>query len=172
MDGKMKKTTNYSHRSIMWLIYMRTILELSITYDDSGKIKTHKLTMTALQVYTQICNIERHIFQRSIKDRDKYMKAHEMSKPVWKKSLDVMGEDYLIFLDPILATLYSANEREMKSIGLNPTLFMRMYDSYFAKYNCELEVQSVAPVDVIVKETERVLFEYKKENKRESTLFI
>ena len=162
----MRKEISYSHKSIMWLIYLRTLLELAIEYDEKKKVIRHSLTTTAWQIYRQICNIERHIYNKSEQLRNKYIEAHDMSKPVWAKSLEKTGEKYQIYIEPILATLYSENEKEMTYIGLMPTLFMRLYDNYFLKYDCELEVESVSPVDTIVKETEKALFEFKKEKKR------
>lgn len=155
-----------SHKAIMALIFMRTLLELCIKYDDEGKVKEHVLTITAWQLYNRIRDIETAIYNKSAKHKEKYIEAHELSKPVWKKSLEAMGEEYQIFIEPIVATLYSEMESELKRIGLLPVLPMRMYDQYFEKYQCELEVESVKPVDVIVKETDKALFEFKKQKKR------
>ena len=164
---KQSTIDSVSHKTIMWLIYMRTILELCIKYDDKGDVKEHVLTPTAWIIYKRICDIERTIFNKSDRLRSKYIEAHSLSRPVWAKSLDAMGENYSIYIEPIVATLYTAHEKELKHIGLLPAPFMALYDAYFAKYNCDLEVESVKPIDVIVKETEKVLFDFKKEQKRE-----
>lgn len=163
---KRNNIESVSHKSIMFMIYLRTLLELSIEYDKDGNIIGNSLTTTANQIYRQICNIEKTIYNKSMKLREKYLEAHDLTKKVWKKSVDSFDSNYQIYLEPIIATLYTQNEHELKHIGLNPTLFMRMYDNYYVTSNCELEVQSVKPVDVIVKETEKALFEFKKEQKR------
>ena len=150
----------------MWLIYMRTLLELCVRYDDKGNVKESVLTPSASIVYKRICDLERAIYNRDKRLKDKYIEAHTMSKPVWKRALDSMGDNYSIYIEPIVSTLYTENEKELKRIGLLPAPFMAMYDLYYAKYDCDLEVQSVAPVDVIVKETEKEIFEFKKMQKR------
>ena len=163
---KQSPIENISHKTIMFLIFMRTILELCIKYDDKGDIQTHVLTPTAWIIYKRICDIERAIYQKSDRLKNKYIEAHELSKPVWKASLDAMGEYYSIYIEPLVATLYTEHSKELKHIGLLPAPFMSLYDAYYAKYNCDLEVESVKPIDVILKNTEKVLFDWKKESKR------
>jgi len=155
-----------SHKDIMFLIYMRTILELCVRYDDNGNVKEHVLTPTAWGIYNRIAGIEKCIYNQSQAMKVKYIQAHELCKPVWEKSLKAMGENYSIYIEPLCASLYSAHESSLKKLGLISSQFMFMYDQYFLKHNCDLEVESVKPIDVIVKETEKVIFEFKKQQKR------
>lgn len=79
---KQSPLDSVSHKTIMWLIYMRTILELCIKYDDKGDAKEHVLTPTAWIIYKRICDIERTVFNKSERLRSKYIEAHSLSKPV------------------------------------------------------------------------------------------
>lgn len=167
---KQSQLDSVSHKTIMWLIYMRTILELAIEYKNvngSNQVQSHKLSPTAWGIYCRIVMLEDAIQSKSEKLRIKYLEALEMSKPVWKKSLDMTGSDYSIYIEPIIGTLYSKHKRGLNSIGLGYAPFGRLYDLYFNKHECDLEVESNKPVDIIVKETEKVLFDFKKEQKRE-----
>lgn len=76
------------------------------------------------------------------------------------------GSDYEIYLEPIVGTMYSVHKRELNAIGLGYAPFGRLYDLYFNRHECDLEVESNKPVDIIIKETEKVLFDFKKERKR------
>jgi hypothetical protein len=167
---KQSPIDSVSHKSIMIMIFMRTLLELCIKYDDNGNVKEHVLTPSAWIIYKRICELERTIYQKSKALKAKYIEAHEMSKPVWKASLDAMGDKYSIYIEPIVSTLYTEHEKELKRLGLLPAPFMALYDLYYAKHNCDLEVESVKPIDVIMKETEKALFEFKKNKKRENGL--
>ena len=71
-----------------------------------------------------------------------------------------------VYIEPIVSTLYTEHEKELTKLGLFPKLFMLMYDDYFLENDCALEVESITPVDIIVKETDRAIFEFKKSNKR------
>lgn len=167
----MKKSPleSVSHKTIMWLIYMRTILELGIVYKnvgDSKQVHSHTLSPTAWGIYCRIIMLEEAIRNKSEKLKAKYLEALEMSKPAWAKALDMTEGDYEIYLEPIVGSMYSHHKRELNTIGLGYAPFGRLYDMYFNKHDCDLEVESNKPVDIIIKETEKVLFEFKKERKR------
>lgn len=167
---KQSPLDSVSHKTIMWLIYMRTILELAIVYkkvNGSNQVQSHALSPTAWGIYCRIVMLEDAIQSKSEKLRSKYLEALDISKPVWQKSLDMTGSDYPIYLEPIVGTLYSKHKRELNAIGLGYAPFGRLYDLYFNKHECDLEVESNRPVDIIVKETDKALFEFKKQQKRE-----
>lgn len=137
-------------------------------YDENGKVQEHRLSPTAWGIYNRIASIEKYIYNKSKALKEKYIEAHEISKPVWEKSLKTMGENYSIYIEPLCASLYASHESSLKKLGLISSQFMFMYDQYFLKYDCALEVESVKPIEVIIKETERELFEWKKQQKRKA----
>jgi len=166
---KQSPLESVSHKTIMWLIYMRTILELAIVYKDVGgskQVHSHTLSPTAWGIYCRILIIEEAIRNKSEKLKAKYSEALEMTKPAWAKALDMRGRDNAIYIEPIVGTMYSKHNRELNAIGLGYAPFGRLYDLYFNKHDCDLEVESNKPVDIIIKETDKVLFEFKKERKR------
>ena len=110
--------------------------------------------------------LEEAIRNKSEKLRIKYQEALDMTIPAWGKALDMTGSDYAIYIEPIVGTMYSKHKRELNAIGLGYAPFGRLYDLYFNKHDCDLEVESNKPVDIIIKETDKVLFEFKKERKR------
>ncbi len=162
----MSPIQEINHKSIMWLIFMRTLLELCVEYSADGKVVSHTLTANAKKIYDRITTLERTIYRKSDQLKKIYLEAHELSKGVWSKSLDAVGSEYEIYIEPIVSTLYTEHEKELTKLGLFPKLFMLIYDSYYEEHDCALEVESITPVDIIVKETERAIFEFKKINKR------
>lgn len=148
---------------------MRTILELGIEYETANgthRVKYHTLSPTLWGIYTRIVMIEDGIQRKSERLRNKYIESLEMTKPVWAKSIDMTGSDYSIFIEPMIGALYTIHQRELKAVGLLYAPIGRAYDRYFNTFNCELEQQSHKPIDIIAKETEKVLFDFKKEQKR------
>lgn len=165
----MKKSAidNVSYKAIMYLVFIRTTLDLAVDeVNESGVPIKHKLTNTAFIIYNQIVTLEKTIYRKNKALSERYIKAHEMCKPIWNKAKEDMGENYAVYLDPLAVGLYYDAKSDLKAIGLNDWLFNNMMDSYMERSDCELEAQSTRPAMVVRKEVEKALFEMKKKDKR------
>ena len=165
----MKKSPidNVSYKAIMYLVFIRTVLHLSVDEENGEGIPTkHALTKTAFILYCNIIALEKTIYRKNKTLADRYIKAHEMCKPIWDKAKEVMGDNYAICLEPLAVGLYFDAKQDLKSIGLNEWIFNQMMDSYVERNDCALEVESTRPALVVRKEVEKALFEMKKQSKR------
>ena len=156
---------NPSRKDILSLIYIRTILELKITYDDKGRVKDFGgLSTTMKMIYNRCVDIEKYLFNNK-SHRPIYMDALEVAKIVWPLA-KAEKDDFTIHLEPVVAGLYFDRETELKKIGLHSKQFSDMYDSYFLATDCDLEVISRDLVDDIYRLTDKVLWDRSKERKR------
>lgn len=81
---KQSPLESVSHKTIMWLIYMRTILELAIVYKnvgDSKQVQSHTLSPTAWGIYCRIIILEEAIRNKSEKLKSKYLEAWSCQNP-------------------------------------------------------------------------------------------
>lgn len=165
----MKKSNidNVSYKAIMYLVFIRTVLHLSVEEENGEGIPIkHNLTKTAFIIYCNIIALEKTIYRKNKTLADRYIKAHEMCKPIWNKAKEAMGDGYSIYLEPLSTALYFDAKKDLKSVGLNEWLFNQMMDSYVDRNDCDLEVQSTRPALVVRQEVEKALFEMKKKDKR------
>ena len=151
-----------SLRAILTLIYMRTVLEIVIEYNESGTIVSHGLTPITLRIYNSITNFEKAIYK---KNKKLYMKASDISKIAYPISRDKFP-NHEIFLEPMVCGLYYSSKKDMKNICFVSSLIDDMIDQYYFRTNCDGEVESVLPIDDLWKETEKAIFEYNKMEKR------
>lgn len=158
-----------SHKAIMYLIFIRTILDLAVeTMTDEGIPIKHNLTHTALLIYKQGIALEKAIYRKNKRLSDKYIESNELCRPVWSSTKETMGDNYKMYLEPLVTALYYDCRNELKAIGMNNWLFDQLMDSYFTKHNCALEPEYTRIAKVVQKQTEKALFEFKKLKKREA----
>lgn len=151
-----------SLKGILNLIYMRTILELAVEYDNNGSIEEHRLSKVGLRTYGYIVNNEKTMFRLNPK---LYRKALAISKIAYPKAKDKYP-DYEIYLEPLVYDLYWSQEKAMKQMLVLSGVFNDLYDNYWIEHECALERQSTKPTKVIWEETDKAIFEYKKLEKR------
>jgi hypothetical protein len=155
---------NPSRKDILALIFIRTIVELEITYDNGMVIDWGRMSTTMKIIYNRIVDIEKFLF-KSKEMRPLYIECLEIAKVVWPR-VKADNDDYAIHLEPVMCGLYFDRERELKKLGLHSKQFSDLYDSYYTTSDCDLEVQSRELVDEIYKMSDKVIFEKAKENKR------
>lgn len=165
---KQSSIDNVGHKAIMYLIFLRTTLDLAVEeVNEFGTPIKHSLTKQAFIIYKQIVTLEKTIYNKNKRLSEKYVEAHTMCKPIWDKAKEEMGSNYHIYLEPLVTALYYDCKAELKAIGLNHWLFDQMMDEYFKVNNCELEAESTRPAVVVKEMTQKALFDYKKAKKRE-----
>ncbi len=152
-----------SVKGILNLIYMRTILEIVIEYDEeNGKIIKHNLSPIGMRCYGYIVNAEKNAFRI---DPKLYRKASAISKIAYPRSRDKFP-DHEIYLEPLVYGLYFSQEKAMKQMLVLSGVFNNLFDDYWIKHDCKLERESMKPIDCLWEETDKAIFEYKKLEKR------
>ena len=154
---------NPSRNDILSLIYMRTILELDITYSEDGTIiDIGRLTTTMMIIYNRIVTLEKMLY-RAVKSL--YMECLSIARDVWMNTKSDK-ESFSIEIEPVVCGIYFDREKELKKIGLHSKQFSDLYAHYSLTTECDYEVVSRKLVDEIFRNTQKAIFDYKKQLKR------
>ena len=154
---------NPSRNNILSLIYIRTILELEITYSENGFITdSGRLTTTMMVVYNRIVSLEKTLY-RAFKTL--YTECLAIARDVWTNT-KTDKDNFAIEIEPVICGIYFDNEKELKKLGLQSKQFSDIYAHYSLTTQCDFEVVSRKLVDEIFDNTQKAIFDYKKQLKR------
>jgi len=132
-------------KSILALIYIRTILELA----------RDNWTPTMKAINDKCEMLERNFYR---KNKALYLQCTSIAREVWM-STKTDKEQFTIEIEPVVCGLYYSVESELKKMKFKPTLINRLYDKYFSTSKCELENKSRELASEVWKNTDNIMMQ-------------
>jgi hypothetical protein len=130
-----------SKKTILYAIFMRTLVESSTTANNHMKLIREKLMLGEVQYYYET--------------KKAYSEINELAKVIWSKSKK-KHSGVIISIELLLEELWTLQQEEFeKYFKLRHKPFLKLYKQYAAKRSVEVEQVSFAIIETIKNLTEQ-----------------